>query len=107
MSISTHVLDATTGRPAIDMAVSLWRKLEDGWAWVSERHTDADGRIAGLAAETGAHRLVFATGPWWQDRGVDAYHPEVVVTFNVADAAAHHHVPLLASPFSYTTYRGT
>ncbi|MBO0827649.1 MAG: hydroxyisourate hydrolase [Streptosporangiales bacterium] len=107
MSISTHVLDATTGLPASGMPVSLWRRLADGWAWVSEARTDADGRVDGLSSEPGEHRLVFASGPWWGDRGLDAFHPEVVVTFTVADADAHHHVPLLAGPFSYTTYRGS
>ncbi|MQA79426.1 MAG: hydroxyisourate hydrolase [Streptosporangiales bacterium] len=107
MSISTHVLDATTGRPAAGMSVTLWRSTGDGWAQVVHARTDDDGRITDWPSRPGVHRIVFATGPWWQDQGKEAFHPEVVVTFTVTDPDAHQHVPLLASPFSYTTYRGS
>lgn len=107
MSISTHVLDATTGRPAAGMSVTLWRSTDDGWAQVVHARTDGDGRITGWPSLPGVHRIVFATGPWWEDQGTAAFHPEVVVTFTVTDPDAHLHVPLLASPFSYTTYRGS
>jgi 5-hydroxyisourate hydrolase len=115
MSLSTHVLDATTGSPAGDLAVSLWQSAavegespaEGAWSLIAEGRTDADGRIKGWTVHDGIYRLVFATGPWWAARGVVAFHPEAVVTFTVADPGTHHHVPLLASPFAYTTYRGT
>ena len=70
--------------------------------------TDADGRHGGLALPApGAYRLVFDTGAWFAATGVDGFYPEVVVAFTVTDAGAHHHVPLLLSPFAYSTYRGS
>ena len=55
----------------------------------------------------GAHRLVFATGPWFVDQGRDTFYPEVVLTFDVREPSEHHHVPLLLAPFAYSTYRGS
>jgi 5-hydroxyisourate hydrolase len=115
MSLSTHVLDATSGSPAAGLAASLWESAavegespaEGAWTLVAEARTDADGRIKGWMVHQGIYRLVFATGPWWAERGSTAFHPEVVVTFTVVDPGVHHHVPLLLSPYAYTTYRGT
>jgi len=97
MTLSTHVLDATTGTPAAGMTVVL---RTDG----RERDrivTDADGR--GRFAEPGAgvHTLTFATADW------SSFYPEVTVAFTVTDPQRHHHVPLLLSPFAYSTYRGS
>ena len=104
MSLSTHVLDAVTGRPAVGLRVSWFSE-----ALVASRETDADGRISdwGAALGVGVHRLVFATGPWFAAREQPAFYPEVTVSFEVTDADAHHHVPLLLSPFAYSTYRGS
>ena len=73
---------------------------------LADRSTDADGRIADLAAELapGVYRLTFATEAYFE---VATFYPEVVVTFRVTDPAAHLHVPLLLSPFAYSTYRGS
>lgn len=95
--LSTHVLDAANGRPAAGMAVRLERA--DGTLLASDR-TDADGRITGWAPGAGVHRLVFDTGD-------HAFYPEVAVTFRIDDPRQHLHVPLLLSPFAYTTYRGS
>ncbi|WP_284252457.1 hydroxyisourate hydrolase [Litorihabitans aurantiacus] len=105
-----HVLDAATGRPASGVAVVL---TDEGGAEIARGETDADGRAglgpARLAA--GTYELAFATGAYFAARGVAAFHPRVRVTFALADEAdgspRHHHVPLLLSPFSYTTYRGS
>ncbi|MGI5130074.1 hydroxyisourate hydrolase [Pseudonocardia sp. CA-107938] len=100
MSLSTHVLDAVTGRPAQDVPV----RLERAGAVVTTARTDADGRVRDLGALTaGVHRLVFDTAAAFPD----GFYPEVVVTFTVTDPSAHHHVPLLLSPFAYSTYRGS
>lgn len=107
MTVSSHVLDATTGRPAQGLSLHLWRLDGDGWAHVEDGSTDADGRVAGWAVGVGTYRLVFDTGAWWERSGTASFHPEVVVTFAVTDAARNHHVPLLLSPYSYTTYRGS
>jgi 5-hydroxyisourate hydrolase len=104
MSISTHVLDAARGRPAAGVPVRLERRDGDAWRAVADGRTDSDGRLAGLAAVPGVHRLVFDTGAYL---GADAFYPEVVITFRVADAGQRYHVPLLLSPFAYSTYRGS
>jgi len=97
MSLSTHVLDAASGRPAAGVGVRLERA--DGTV-VAEDRTDADGRITGWSPGAGVHRLVF-------DTAGHAFYPEVAVTFRITDAGEHHHVPLQLSPFAYTTYRGS
>jgi 5-hydroxyisourate hydrolase len=106
MSISTHVLDAMTGRPAAGLEVTLSERGSDGWHELTRRSTDADGRVADLAREpaAGVYQLSFATEDYLD---VTTFYPEVVVVFRIADAAAHHHVPLLLSPFAYSTYRGS
>ena len=100
--ITTHVLDTSSGRPAAGIEVQLLRNGQ----LVAVGVTDGDGRWSALAgpAEVGPYRLEFATGPHF--RGA-AFHPQVTVDFLVRDAAEHHHVPLLLSPFGYTTYRGS
>ncbi|HEX2498818.1 MAG: hydroxyisourate hydrolase [Actinomycetes bacterium] len=108
MSLSTHVLDATTGRPAIGVPVRLERG--DGGTLASAA-TDADGRIrdwgnAG-ADEPGSYRLIFGTGAYFAVRGIGTFYPEVAVTFAIGDPSEHYHVPLLLSPYAYSTYRGS
>ncbi len=113
MTLSTHVLDAARGRPAAGVAVTLQSRDGAGWVPVARATTDGDGRVrtwAGLpggSASAGDHRLVFATGPWFAAQGLHAFYPEVVVTFTVTDPREHHHVPLLLSPYAYSTYRGS
>lgn len=108
MSLSTHVLDATAGKPAAEMGVELWFETESGdYEQLHVGATDADGRIGGWTVRQGRHRIVFDTGEWWKRRRTPTFHPEVVVTFTVTDPDAHHHVPLLLSPFAYSTYRGS
>ena len=113
MSISTHVLDAIAGRPAAGVSVTLSVRLAGDWVVVSERHTDAEGRIADFLGPAGPtergtdvqdYQLRFDTGGYF---GAGTFYPEVNITFRVSDAGAHHHVPLLISPYAYTTYRGS
>jgi 5-hydroxyisourate hydrolase len=106
VSVSTHVLDAVRGRPAAGVPVRLDRREGGAWHPVAERTTDADGRVPDLAASAppGVYRLTLFTEAWL---GPDAFYPEITVTFRIADDAAHHHVPVLLSPYSYTTYRGS
>ena len=109
-AVSTHVLDAARGQPAAGLAVRLERRVGDGaadaggWRQVAGGHTDADGRLGGWAATPGTHRLVFDTGSYL---GEDAFYPEVVITFRISGAGQRYHVPLLLSPFAYSTYRGS
>ena len=105
--ISTHVLDTAKGRPAQGIHVTAERKSPAGeFVAVGEGVTDENGRIPrllgnGAALEAGTYRLTFDVG----DRA--AFYPEIAVQFLVLDPAAHYHVPLLLSPYGYTTYRGT
>ena len=105
MSVSTHVLDAVLGRPAMGMAVRLFA----GEELVAAGGTDVDGRcrLVDGATALGAHRLVFSTGSWFTEQGRDTFYPEVVLAFDVREPAEHHHVPLLLAPFAYSTYRGS
>ncbi|NAZ83416.1 hydroxyisourate hydrolase [Kineococcus sp. R8] len=104
-SVSTHVLDATTGEPAAGVALRL--SAHDG-ADVDRASTDADGRARfGADLTAGTFRLTFATGEFFAAAGRETFHPEVVVTFTVDAGRPHLHVPLLLSPFAYSTYRGS
>ena len=104
-SLSTHVLDVSTGHPAAGLRVVL--ESADG-SVLAEALTDADGRVGALAGDLTAedHVLRFDTGTWFAGRGTTAFYPEVAVTFAVG-ADEHYHVPLLLSPFGYSTYRGS
>jgi 5-hydroxyisourate hydrolase len=104
VSLSTHVLDATTGHPAAGMRVELHSLTDHLYSTV----TDPDGRIKDLGAPAaGVYQLVFDAGGYFSGRGVGTFYPEVIVTFEITDAGAHYHVPLLLSPFAYSTYRGS
>jgi 5-hydroxyisourate hydrolase len=108
MSLSTHVLDARTGLPAVAVAVSVESWTGNGWIPTAEGSTDGDGRIPELGDPgVGVHRISFDTGGYFTALGVATFYPEVSVVFEIIDPARHHHVPLLLSPFAYTTYRGS
>lgn len=109
MTVSTHVLDASAGLPAAGVAVTLsFAGPAGGWVPVESGETDADGRHRFEAAtEPGVYQLAFGTGAYFAARGVATFYPEVTITFTVAEAGAHCHVPLLLSPFAYSTYRGS
>lgn len=112
MSLSTHVLDTAAGRPAVGVAVRLESQGPGGaWAAVGAGQTDPDGRLrdwlpAGVPG-AGRHRLVFNTGAYFAAAGVASFFPEVTVDFEITAADEHHHVPLLLSPFGYSTYKGS
>ncbi len=115
MTLSTHVLDATTGRPAAGLRVRLERAGEVGWTPAGEGTTGPDGRLqlpgdsgdpAG-AGEPGVYRITFGSGAYFAARGSATFYPEVSVTFEMTERDGHYHVPLLLSPFAYSTYRGS
>ena len=112
-AITTHVLDIARGRPAPGVPVIL-EEIGAG----DEAHimghgiTDQDGRLktlldANTGLVAGMYRLTFDTRAYFAAQGVRAFYPRVVVTFEVAPGETHYHVPLLLSPFGYTTYRGS
>jgi 5-hydroxyisourate hydrolase len=110
-SISTHVLDITRGRPAQGVPVTLEKKDGASFARVTSGATDADGRVKELVPEgqltEGTYRITFDTGAYFGGLGVEGFYPEATISFVVRDANAHYHVPLLLSPFGYSTYRGS
>jgi len=110
--ITSHVLDTSAGRPAAGLTVRLERpgRGAAGTATLASATTDAEGRIsdwlpAGVSA--GRYRIVFETGAWFRAAGRETLYPEVAVDFEVQDGVSHYHLPLLLSPFGYSTYRGT
>ena len=105
-TLSTHVLDAVTGQPAAAVTVIL---TDADGTTLATAATDADGRVKALTAGLGPgiYRLTFATGAYFAAREVTTFYPEVVIAFEVTDAQAHYHVPLLLSPYAYSTYRGS
>lgn len=109
MSISTHVLDTMRGAPAMGLAVRLHRHEPDGdWKEIGEATTDSDGRVRQLTdedLEPGEYRLEFDTLPYFERSGLNAFYPSVSIVFAYEEGALH--VPLLLSPYGYTTYRGT
>ena len=106
MSLSTHVLDAMSGKPAAGVAVTLTDRDGKNLAAAT---TDGDGRVAQLGEDlsTGVYRLHFDTGAYFAALGVATFYPEVIVAFELADAGAKYHVPVLLSPYAYSTYRGS
>jgi 5-hydroxyisourate hydrolase len=111
MSLSTHVLDAVHGSPAAGVAVVVEHQRSAGvWTIAAQGATDDDGRIGDLAPslEPGVYRLSFAVEDYFAASGVeDSFYPSITITFRVTDPARHYHVPILLSPFAYSTYRGS
>jgi len=108
--ITTHVLDTARGCPAAGVPVALEVRSGEGWKTLGRRRTDADGRVRELAdgeLAAGTYRLTFDTEAYFAAIGVDGFFPVAQVVFQVRDPAQSHHVPLLLSPFGYSTYRGT
>jgi len=114
--ITTHVLDLAHGKPGAGMTVTLYRRTGDAYEKIASASTNADGRCdaplaEGAALRKGRYRLVFAAAAYFRAHGVALPDPpfvdEIVLDFGISDAAAHYHVPLLVSPWSYSTYRGS
>ena len=112
MTISTHVLDTSAGRPAAGVRVRLQQQNGAAWTDVFAGETDRDGRVPSLlpssvAAIAGGYRLTFEVGGYFRNRGLESFYESVSIDFVVRDTAAHYHVPLLLSPYGYSTYRGS
>jgi 5-hydroxyisourate hydrolase len=110
------VLDTAAGRPAAGVRITLHRNVGERYVLVRDAVTNADGRcdeplVGGAAFAAGRYRLVFAMGEYFASQGLSLPDPpffdEVVIDFGLADADSHYHVPLLVSPWSYSTYRGS
>ncbi|HJY88412.1 MAG TPA: hydroxyisourate hydrolase [Candidatus Acidoferrales bacterium] len=112
-AITTHILDTARGQPAAGVPVRLEvHSATQGWKVLATGHTDSDGRVknflpSGERLEPGTYRLTFDAAQYFRGHGLEAFFPEVSLVFRVRDAAEHYHVPLLLSPYGYTTYRGS
>lgn len=109
--VTTHILDTSSGKPAPDVAVSLFRQQEQVWSGIAEGMTNKDGRITDLLAKdviipAGIYKLRFETKLYFESRDIISFYPFIEVVFYINDSE-HYHVPLLLNPFGYSTYRGT
>ena len=109
--LSVHVLDQQSGRPTAGIRVTLEQRVDAGWRELSAGVTDAQGRIPALypegkAMEAADYRIVFKTGEHYARSGQASFFPSIPVEFTASGATQHYHVPLLLSPFGYSTYRG-
>ena len=110
--ITTHVLDTSLGRPAAGVLITLERSENaDAWVTVGSGMTDHDGRLTTLLGDTplspGTYRITFDIGGYFARTGTPTFFPSVSITFEIRDGEQHYHVPLLVSPFGYSTYRGS
>lgn len=109
-AVSTHVLDTAVGRPAAGVPVVLERLVGLDVEPVATATTDADGRAGALGPDVlagGIYRLTFDTSAYFALTGRPTFYPNVAVSFHLDASTGHHHVPLLLSPFAYSTYRGS
>ena len=110
-SITSHVLDTAQGKPAAGISVALHTQTENGWQEVGRGVTNQEGRVADLLPvagfKAGRYRLTFDTAGYQVKTTIHPFFPEVTIIFDVRDASQHYHVPLLLSPYGYSTYRGS
>jgi 5-hydroxyisourate hydrolase len=109
--ITTHILDTSTGKPAANVPVSLYKLVNKQWELLVQGTTDNDGRIADWISsntniEFGTYQLIFDLDTYYQGQATPAFYPEAQISFRLQDNK-HHHIPLLLSPFGYSTYRGS
>jgi 5-hydroxyisourate hydrolase len=110
MTISTHVLDTSLGRPASAVAIRLLRQQGSNWIEAFAGETDVDGRVPPLrdiSADAGSWRLTFDVGSYFHGRAIECFYTVVAIDFVLRPSDRHCHVPLLISPFGYSTYRGS
>jgi|APGre2960657468_1045069.scaffolds.fasta_scaffold13201_3 5-hydroxyisourate hydrolase len=110
--LSTHVLNTTTGQPASGVLVVLQRQAGQNWEELKRAETDGRGRVSDLhlpekALQVGTYRFVFETGKYFESQGTSTFFPRVEIIFAIEKTDEHYHVPLLISPYGYSTYRGS
>ena len=109
--LTTHILDTTKGKPAKDVMITLYRKEKNQWAEVVKGITNKDGRIPDLlkkdvVLEEGIFKMRFETRDYFDKQGLATFYPYVEIVFDISNQE-HYHIPLLLSPFGYSTYRGS
>jgi 5-hydroxyisourate hydrolase len=108
--ISVHVLDTNLGQPGPDIKVSFYKKMKDSWAYQGTQKTDKNGRIKKFdfnkSDASGEYRVVFHVADYFKLQKADSFYNEIPVDFKVENTKEHYHIPLLLSPYAYSTYRG-
>lgn len=109
--LSVHVLNLENGLPSPDVKVTLEEQKNGKWVQISEATTNTQGRITALfpenkSFETAVYKVTFKTGDWFKSNNQKTFFPEVPVIFQVDGSVKHYHIPLLLSPYGYSTYRG-
>ena len=110
--ITTHVLDTAIGKPAEGIDLTLSHLVDNEWNLLSGGTTNSDGRVGSLLADdvvlpAGRYKVLFVTEAYFENQGVDAFYPYAEIVFDITGAGEHYHIPLLLSPFGYSTYRGS
>ena len=109
--ITSHVLDTALGKPAAGLTLRLQLQTADGWRTLAERSTNQDGRAVDLLAPgaliRGTYRMIFDTGAYLKATVQAMFYPQVEIVFTIEADTEHYHIPLLLSPYGYTTYRGS
>ncbi|MEE9327211.1 MAG: hydroxyisourate hydrolase [Cocleimonas sp.] len=110
--ITSHVLDTAIGKPAKGINLSLSQFVDNEWKQLGEGITDSDGRVGDLLVndqvlEAGRYKVIFTTERYFQKQKVDAFYPYAEIVFDIEGDGQHYHIPLLLSPFAYSTYRGS
>jgi len=109
--LSVHVLNIQSGLPSPGVEVELERRTDAGWESLATATTDEAGRVSALYPTNedflaGVYRVTFETGDWFEERDIATFFPDVPVPFQVENTEQHYHIPLLLSPYGYSTYRG-
>ncbi len=111
-TLSVHILNQQTGKPASGVVVTLEQKQSNSWKTLNSEKTDQDGRVKKLwpdniKTEVGDYRVTFKTGKYFSDNKLSSFFPEIPVEFNINNVEEHYHIPLLLSQYGYSTYRGS
>jgi 5-hydroxyisourate hydrolase len=112
MSISTHILDTASGRPAANVPITLSLSKDADWILLNETATGPDGRVKHLLPESqplhpGTYRILFDTADYYQRNHLNGLYPYIEIVFIVTEGQSHYHIPLLLTANGYTTYRGS
>ena len=110
--ITTHVLDTAIGKPAEGIDITLSQFINNQWKLLNGGTTNSDGRVSDLlpeekALEAGRYKVLFVTENYFKRQGVKAFYPYADIVFEIEGDGQHYHIPLLLSPFGYSTYRGS
>ena len=110
--ITTHVLDTAIGKPAEGIDITLSQFINNQWKLLNGGTTNSDGRVSDLLPEekvlkAGRYKVLFVTESYFKRQGIKAFYPYADIVFEIEGDGQHYHIPLLLSPFGYSTYRGS